>query len=88
MRALAEETRGGISRQLMHRIAEDYERFARMLEDRPSRFAAIAPALPAAVRRFAPCKHSSGPTRRIVDVEIPGFLKRGPVTAVELEAST
>ena len=88
MRALAEETRGGISKQLMHRIADDYERFARMLEDRPRRFVAIPPVLPAAVRRFAPCKRAVGATRRIIDVEIPSFLKRGPATAVELEAST
>ena len=29
MRALAEEMRGGISKLLMHRMADDYERFAR-----------------------------------------------------------
>ena len=88
MRSLAEAARGGISKQLMHRIAEDYERFARMVEERPNRFLAVPPILPVEVRRFAPCKGSSGASLRIVDLEIPDFLKRGPATAVELEAST
>jgi hypothetical protein len=91
MRVLAEEVSGGISKHVMQKIAEDYERFARMIEERPNRFLAIPPVppvLPADVRRFAPCKSSVGAPRRVIDLEIPGFLKRGPATPVELEAST
>src|SRR5262245_11359648 len=89
MRALAEAMSDGISKLVMHRIAEDYERFARMVEDRPNRFLAIPPippVLPADVRRFAPCKASVGAPPRILDLAIPDFLKRGPATEVELEA--
>ena len=60
MRALAEEMRGGISKHVMHRIAENYERFARTVEDRPNRFLAILPVFRADVRRLAPCKDSVG----------------------------
>jgi hypothetical protein len=87
MRALAEQMRGGISKHVMHRIADDYERFARMVEHRPNRFLAIPPVAPAEVRRFAPYKNSFGAPPRIIDLEIPGFLKRGPATADELTAS-
>jgi len=86
MRALAEEMRGGISRYLMHRIADDYERFARTVEHRPSRFLPIPPVVPAEARRFAPRKNSFG-APRIIDLELPSFLKRGPATADELGAS-
>jgi hypothetical protein len=87
MRALAEAMTGGISKHVMHRIAEDYERFARMVEERPNRFLAIPPVPPAEVRRFAPCKDSGSAPPGSIDLELPSFLKRGPATAAELEAS-
>ena len=39
-RILAEKMKGEISKHLMLRIAEDYERLARTVEHRPNRFAA------------------------------------------------
>jgi len=87
MRALAEEMTGGISRHLMYRIADNYECFARTLEQRPKRLLSIAPAVPPEVRRYAPCKKSFDAVTRIIDFELPGFLKRGPATADELGAS-
>jgi hypothetical protein len=78
MRALAEEMRGEISKHLMHRIAEDYEHFARTVEHRPNRF---PPVVPAEVRQFASRKNSFGAPPKIVDLELPSFLKRGPATA-------
>jgi hypothetical protein len=86
MRVLA-EAMSGISKQMMQRIADDYELFARMVEERPNRFLAIPPVPPAEVRRFAPCKGSVGARSTIIGLEIPGFLRRGPATAIELEAS-
>jgi len=84
MRALAEEMRDGISKQVMHRIAENYERFARTVEDRPNRFLPIPPVFRAEVRRLAPCKDSVGAPPGVIDLELPSFLKRGPATAGEL----
>jgi hypothetical protein len=86
MRALAAQMKDGISKHVMHRIADDYERFAQMVEHRPNRFLAIPPAPPAEVRRYAPCKNSFGAPPRIIDLELPSFLQRGPATADELEA--
>ena len=86
MRALAEQIRGGISKHVMHKIAEDYERLAQSVERRPNRFLDIAPVVPAEVRRFAPWKrHSVGAPPSNFDVELPSFLKQGPATAEELE---
>jgi hypothetical protein len=87
MRALAEETTGGISKHVMHRIADDYDRLAQTVEHRPNRFLPIPPVVPAEVRRFAPCKNSFSVPRSIIGLELPGFLKRGPATADELGAS-
>jgi hypothetical protein len=88
MRALAEQMRGEISEHVMHRIADDYERFARMVEHRPNRFLAMPPVVPAEVKRFAPCKNSFVAPPRVIDLEIPRFLKRGPATADEVGSST
>jgi hypothetical protein len=87
MRALAQEMRGGISKHVMQRIADDYERFARTVRDRPSRFLPIPPIVPAEVRQFAPCKKSFGPSPGTIDLELPGFLRRGPALADESETS-
>jgi hypothetical protein len=88
MRVLADEMSGGISKHVMHKIAEDYERFARTVETRPNRFLAIRPVPPAEVRRFAPSKNSVSAPAGIIDLELPSFLKRGPATAAELEVSS
>lgn len=87
MRALAAETKGEISKRLTYRIADDYERFARTLEQRPSRFLPIPPVLPAEVRRFAPCRISGAASSETVDLELPDFLKRGPATTDEVGAA-
>jgi hypothetical protein len=80
MRGFAEETKGGISKYVMRRIAEDYERFARTIEPRPNRFPPAPAAVPAEVR-FYGCKNSAGaPPRRFPDLVIPSFLKRGAAT--------
>jgi hypothetical protein len=84
IRALAEATRGEISKQVMHRIAEDYERFARTIEGRPNRFLPIPPA-PA---EASPRKDSISAPTGMVDPELPNFLKRRAPPVVELEAST
>ena len=84
MRALAEKTKGGISKHVMRRIAEDYERFARTVEQRQKRRLPF----PAVVRQFGLRKDSVGaPPPRTPDLEIPGFLKRGPATAEEVGAT-
>lgn len=82
MRGFAEATKGGISKHLMHRIAEDYERFARMIEQRPNRFPPPPAVVPAAVRPYARRRNSAGvEPRSVPELAIPGFLKRGPATA-------
>jgi len=88
MRVLAEETKGGISKYVMRRIAADYEWFARTIEQRPIRRIPIPAVVPAEVKRFGPSKNSVGapPPGKIPDLEIPSFLKRGPATAEEAGA--
>jgi len=91
MRALAEQKGESVSKQMMLRIAEDYERLARIAEQRakdsPPRPVFKREAVPAAVRPFARRKNPffiSPP--RIPGFEIPRFLKRGPATAEEVGA--
>jgi hypothetical protein len=55
-----------------------------MVEHRPNRFLAMPPVVPAEVKRFAPCKNSFVAAPRVIDLEIPSFLKRGPATADEV----
>ena len=83
-RALAETMSDGISKQLMHRIAADYERLAQSVEHRPNRFLPILTDVPAEVRQFASLKNSNSAPARYLDLELPSFLKRGPATAAEL----
>jgi hypothetical protein len=80
IRTLAKEM-GGISKHVMHRIAEDYEQFAQAVEQRPNRFSPRHPVVPAEVRRFAPSKNSFPSLPKIADLELPEFLKRGPAGA-------
>ncbi len=84
LRALAEQMSGGISKHMMRKIADDYERIADIVESRPNRFVAIPPVVPAEVRRFAPCKTAFDAPPE--DLELPGFLKQGPAAADELDA--
>jgi hypothetical protein len=87
MRGFAEETKGGISKHVMRRIAEDYERFARTIESRPNRFPPAPAAVPLEVRLYG-CKNSTGaPPRMFQELVIPGFLTRGPAIADETGAS-
>ena len=84
MRGFAEEAKGGISKHLMRRIAEDYEGFARTIEQRPSRFPPPPAVVPAAVRLYSRRKNPAGaPPRGTPDLAIPNFLKRGPAAADE-----
>jgi len=83
-RALAKTMSDGISKQLMHRIAADYERLAQSVEHRPNRFSPILADVPAEVRQFASLKNSISAPARYLDLELPSFLKRGPATAAEL----
>ena len=88
MRGFAEEAKGGVSKHVMRRIAEDYERFARTIEQRPNRFPPPLAAVPTGVRLYGRRKSSTGePPRRTPDLAIPSFLKRGPATADEFGAS-
>ena len=80
-RILAEKMKGEISKHLMLRIAEDYERLARTVEHRPNRFAAE-------VSQYGSRKKAAGaPPPKLPDLELPSFLKRGPATAEEVAAS-
>jgi hypothetical protein len=87
MRGFAEETKGGISKHLLRRIAEDYERFARTIEPRPNRFPPAPAVVPTEVRLYGRKNSAGAPPRRFPDLVIPSFLKRGPATADELGAS-
>lgn len=87
MRGFAQTVKGGISRQLMLRMAEDYEGFARALERRPNRFRAPPAAVPAAVRLYGRRKNPAGvPLRGAPAMAIPRFLRRGPAAADEVGA--
>ena len=81
LRVLAETMKGGISKHMLRRIAEDYERFARTVEQRPNRFPPNPAIVHPEVRQFALRKNpftAPQAQARIPDAEIPGFLKRGP----------
>jgi hypothetical protein len=76
LRVLAKTMKGEISKHMLRRIAEDYERFAQTVERRPNRF---PPIVPREVRQFVPWKNPTMTAlARIPEAEIPGFLKRGP----------
>jgi hypothetical protein len=78
LRVLAETTKGGISKHLLRRIAEDYEGLARTVEQRPNRFPPNPASVHPKVRQFAPRKNPfTARLASIPDPEIPGFLKRG-----------
>ena len=91
MRTAAEAMQECVSKQMMQRIAEDYERLAQTAEQRakdcpPHPIFALA-AIPKAARKFALRRTRLIPApSSIPDVEIPPFLKRGPATAEEVGA--
>jgi len=90
MRVLAEQMDECVSKQMMRRMAEDYECLALAAEQRAKRFPANpvpkTPAVPAEMRRFTSRKNRACAPPSIFDLEIPSFLKRGPATAKELGA--
>jgi len=88
-RVLAEQMQECVSKQMMRRIAEDYERLARTAEQRakepPLKPALVPAVVPTAPRQFARRGHRIvAPPAGIP--EIPRFLKRGPATAEEVGA--
>jgi hypothetical protein len=84
MRVLAETVEGEISKQLLHRIADDYERFARTIEGRPNRFVPSPDIVPLEVKRFGQRSRApAAPPLEFSDRDLPSFLKRGPATAEE-----
>ena len=91
MRAAAEQMQECVSKQMMQRIAEDYERLAQTAEQRakdcpPHPIFAIV-AVPKAARQFALRRTRLIPSPPSTpDAEIPRFLKRGPATAEEVGA--
>jgi hypothetical protein len=91
MRAAAEQMQECVSKQMMQRIAEDYERLAQTAEQRakdcpPHPIFALA-AIPKAARQFALRRTRLIPSPPATpDPAIPRFLKRGPATAEEVGA--
>jgi hypothetical protein len=84
MRVLAETVEGEISKQILRRIADDYERFARTVEQRPNRFVPSPELVPAEVKKFG--QRTVSPRALppgFSDRDVPNFLKRGPATAKE-----
>jgi hypothetical protein len=82
MRRLVDKAEGRISKELLLRIAEDYELFAQSIEQRPDRFLPPEEAVPAEVRRFGQRKASVGAPPLIPDA-VPEFLRRARSTAQE-----
>jgi hypothetical protein len=77
MRARANAMKEGISKHMLRRIAEDYERLARTAEQRISQ--RDPGRMPAARIPFAPRRKSMvAPPTMLSDAAIPSILKRGP----------
>src|SRR5690242_5010916 len=83
LRGQAEKMNESVSKELMRKMAEDYERLAatadqRVKDSKPLPGLEFA-ALPVAVRPFARRRMSIGARLTgVADAEIPGFLKQGP----------
>jgi len=87
IRALAERMKDGISKHMMGRIAEDYERLARTAEQRANVFPRSPEVVPANLRLFAYRRNpASAQLAEFSNLDIPSFLKRGPATAEEVGA--
>src|SRR5260370_32746474 len=85
VRALAERMGEGVSKQMMRRIAEDYERLARTAEQRAKRLplnpVSKTAVVPAEARPVAPRKNRVGALpARTPYLEIPAFLRPRPAT--------
>lgn len=87
MRALVDTAQGRISKELLLRIAEDYELFAQSIEQRPDRFLPSPDLVPAEVKQYgqrvkplvaAPSVAPDGDLP-----EIPQFLRRRNTSAGE-----
>ncbi|MBX9773027.1 MAG: hypothetical protein K2Y71_01335 [Xanthobacteraceae bacterium] len=84
MRQLVDAAEGRISKELLLRIAEDYEAFADSIEQRPNRFLPPEDVVPAEVRKFGTRTRSVGTAPSLVpEQDIPKFLKRTPASASE-----
>jgi hypothetical protein len=80
MRALVDTAEGRISKELLLRIAEDYEWFAQTIEERPNRFVPAPDIVPAEVRQYGERGRSmNAPPSEPLD--LPDFLKRRPAKA-------
>jgi hypothetical protein len=89
LRGLAERTAESVSKQLMRKIAENYECLARTAEQRVNRFPPdlLGKVVPAEVRQFARLKKPVAKApQKISGPEIPRFLKQGPAMAEEVGA--
>jgi hypothetical protein len=80
MRALVDTAEGRISKELLLRIAEDYEWFAQIIEERPNRFVPAPDIVPAEVRQYGERGRSARPAE-FRDPDPPSFLKRRPAKA-------
>jgi len=83
MLARAEQMDECVTKQVLRRAADAYERLARTAEQRTKRFPldpmSTPLILPAEARRFAPRKDRIGAQQaRAPSFEIPSFLRRGP----------
>jgi hypothetical protein len=76
MRALVYSADGRISKELLLRIADDYEAFADSIEQRPNRFLPPEEVVPAEVRQYGTRGHPSDTAPSLVPEDIPDFLKR------------
>ena len=76
MRSLVDAADGRISKELLLRIAEDYEWFADSIEQRPNRFLPPEEVVPAEVRIFGNRTRPAGAAPSLVpDQDIPDFLR-------------
>lgn len=87
MRALVDKAQGRISKELLLRIAEDYEQFAQSIEQRPDRFLPSPDLVPAEVRQYGHRIKSLGAAPSVIpddDIrQIPDFLRQPRAPADE-----
>jgi hypothetical protein len=75
LRAVAKTMEEGIAREVVYRIAEDYELFAQSIEQRPNRFLPPEEVVPPEVEQYGGRKRSPGAAPPLVPEDIPKFLK-------------
>jgi hypothetical protein len=76
LRAVAKTMEEGIAREVVYRIAEDYEMFAQSIEQRPNRFVPPEEIVPPEVEQYGGRKGSPGAPPPLVPEDIPTLLKR------------